>query len=234
MQNKPNWPPGRDTPAFHYSIVPPFQPDADCTNKAKPGHPGISGEWDAGRQANAPNKPNLRAGDLEDKCRADKELRPMRCASSPGKTKPIRPGGGYQGSGFSGPRPGARTPGQSYKQTQFSGHGRDGRGTHGRDAHATERLTASLRTGLLRQTKPISGGIKRGTSAVRTRSCDQWDARAASEKQSQFGRSCRFEVCRGRSLCLPCSKATTSGQPQGVAPTGSCRMQFETSNFLRL
>jgi hypothetical protein len=31
------------------------------------------------------------------------------------------------------------------KQTQFSGHGRDGRGTHGRNARATERLAASPR-----------------------------------------------------------------------------------------
>jgi hypothetical protein len=31
------------------------------------------------------------------------------------------------------------------KQSQFPGHGRDGRGTHGRDARATERLAASPR-----------------------------------------------------------------------------------------
>ncbi len=217
---------GRHTPLLYCSIIPPFQPDADCTNKAKPGHPGISGEPDAGRRANAPNKPNFCAGDLEDKCRADKELQPMGCTSGlgktkpilslriadfglrivgqtcrlrpaqgdcakqtefpghgrsrpwyswaepalseaegtpmlrnalrrhceqgfcankpnfwpgkmkgkccankelrqvgcgsgPGKTKPIRSGGGYQGSGFSGPRPGARTLGRLYKQSQL-------------------------------------------------------------------------------------------------------------------
>jgi hypothetical protein len=41
-------------------------------------------------------------------------------------------------------------------------------------------------------------------------------------------------VCRGRPPCLPCFRATTLGQPQGVALTGSCRRQFETSNSLRL
>ena len=64
-------------------------------------------------------------------------------------------------------------------------HGRDGRGTHGRDALATERLTASLRTGLLRQTNPIPGRANGGASAVETKSCDRLHAGGGSEKQSQ-------------------------------------------------
>jgi hypothetical protein len=68
----------------------------------------------------------------------------------------------------------------------------------------------------MRQTNPICARAIWRISVVRTRSCDQWDARAASGKQSQFGRSCRFEVCRGRPLCLPCSRATTGGCPYRV------------------
>jgi hypothetical protein len=39
-------------------------------------------------RAAAPNEANLRAGVLEHKCRADKELRGTGCGSGPGKTKP--------------------------------------------------------------------------------------------------------------------------------------------------
>ncbi len=42
-------------------------------------------------------------------------------------------------------------------------------------------------SGQMRQTNPISGRMKLGTSAVRIRSCSQLDAPVASEKQSQFG-----------------------------------------------
>jgi hypothetical protein len=41
-------------------------------------------------RASAPNKPNLGAGDLEDKYRVNKELRPIGCTSGPRKTKPIQ------------------------------------------------------------------------------------------------------------------------------------------------
>jgi hypothetical protein len=68
----------------------------------------------------------------------------------------------------------------------------------GARAHATERLTASLRTGLLRQTKPIWGRAKGRTSALRTRSCDEYDIGAGSAKQSQFGAdSARSGPARG-------------------------------------
>jgi hypothetical protein len=94
----------------------------------------------------------------------------------------------------------------SEKRTQFLGHGRSrpwcwdpkrGQsclGTHsraGRPCHSRagcachERLAASLRTGLLCQTNPISAYVKRRTSAVRIRSCDESDAGTAQEKQSQ-------------------------------------------------
>jgi hypothetical protein len=65
------------------------------------------------------NKPNFGPGKMKGKCCANKELRRVCCESGPAKTKPIRPGGGYRGSGFSGPRPGARTLDRSYKQTQL-------------------------------------------------------------------------------------------------------------------
>ncbi len=39
-------------------------------------------------RASAPNEPNLRVGDVEDKCRADKELQPVGPSGDPGKTKP--------------------------------------------------------------------------------------------------------------------------------------------------
>jgi hypothetical protein len=74
--------------------------------------------------ASAPNKPNFGPGKMKGKCCANEELQQVGCGSGPGKTKPIRPRGGYRGSGFSGPRPGVRTSGQLYKQTQFSRHGR--------------------------------------------------------------------------------------------------------------
>jgi hypothetical protein len=90
-------------------------------NKAKCGHPGASGERHAGWRANAPNKPNFGPGKMKVKCCTNKELRRVCCESGPGKTKPIRPGGGYRGSGFSDPRPGARTLDRLYKQTQFPG-----------------------------------------------------------------------------------------------------------------
>jgi hypothetical protein len=42
-----------NTPSFHHS-----NPKAIMPNKAKPGHPGVSGEPDTGRRADAPNKPH--------------------------------------------------------------------------------------------------------------------------------------------------------------------------------
>lgn len=88
------------------------------------------------------------------------------------------------------------------KQSQFGGltkldaeadetrddHGRDGRGTHGQDAHATERFAASLRTGLLRQTNPISATVPIRRSAVPGANCAE---------QTQF----RRERFRGQVLC---------------------------------
>ncbi len=49
-----------------------------------------------------------------------------------------------------------------------------------------KRLAASLRTGLLRQTKPISAAAKWRASVVQIRSCGEWDTGEASEEQSQF------------------------------------------------
>ena len=81
---------GPYTPVFHYSIIPPSQSDAGCTNKAKHGHPGLSGEPDARRRANAPNKPNFGPDETSDKCCTDMELRRIGRAGGLGKTKPIR------------------------------------------------------------------------------------------------------------------------------------------------
>ncbi len=139
-------------------------------------------------RASAPNKPNFGAGQMKGKCRANKELRSMGCGSGPGKTKPIRSGGGYQGTAARPPAPEL----WAVVQTNPISGSRSGRPWYSwQDAHVTERLAASLRTGLLRQTNPILARAIWRISFVRTRSCDQSDARAASEKQSQFPRPVR-------------------------------------------
>jgi hypothetical protein len=57
-----------------------------------------------------------------------------------------------------------------------------------------ERLTASLRTALLRQTNPISGRAEGRISAVWITSCVEWNAKEAVEKQSQFGGPAKLDV----------------------------------------
>ena len=52
--------------------------------------PRLRGDDIATNRASAPNKPNFGAGDLEDKCRVNKELRPIGYTSGPRKTKPIQ------------------------------------------------------------------------------------------------------------------------------------------------
>ena len=54
--------------------------------------PRLRGDDIATDRASAPNKPNFGASDLEDKCRVNKELRPIGCTSGPRKTKPISGG----------------------------------------------------------------------------------------------------------------------------------------------
>jgi len=92
--------------------------DAHATERLA-ASPRLRGDDIATDTASAPNKPNFGASDLEDKCRVNKELRPIGCTSGPRKTKPIRPGGRVSGVRVQRPTPGARSPGRLYKQTQF-------------------------------------------------------------------------------------------------------------------
>ncbi len=92
--------------------------DAHATERLA-ASPRLRGDDIATDRASAPNKPNFGASDLEDKCRVNKELRPIGCTSGPRKTKPIRPGGRVSGVRVQRATPGARSPGRLYKQTQF-------------------------------------------------------------------------------------------------------------------
>jgi hypothetical protein len=80
--------------------------------------PRLRGDDIATDRASAPNKPNFGTGDLEDKCRVNKELRPIGCTNGPRKTKPIRPGGRVSGVRVQRPAPGARSPGRLYRKKQ--------------------------------------------------------------------------------------------------------------------
>ena len=72
--------------------------DAHATERLA-ASPRLRGDDIATDRASAPNKPNLREGDLEDKCRVNKELRPMGCTSGPEKQSQFGQGGGYRGQG---------------------------------------------------------------------------------------------------------------------------------------
>jgi len=97
-----------------------------------------------------------------------------------------------------------------------------------------------LRTGLLRQTNPICARAIWRVSIVRTRSCDQWDARAASGEQSQLGRSCRFEVSsvnQGNALVqasnfTPYTSNSAEGRSRQTNPIwgGVASLKFQVSS----
>ena len=79
--------------------------------------------------ASAPNKPNLRGGDFEGKCRANKELGQVGSRSVPGKTKPN----------------GSPAKLEAETNKAWDNRGRDGRGTHGRSRPCYGRVAASPR-----------------------------------------------------------------------------------------
>ncbi len=150
----------------------------------------------------------------------------MGCTSGLGKTKPILPlrlvdfglGDRPAASGLVRPlapnkpnfRITARTAvvltGETGSQTRYS--------ALGVPCPCYERLAAPLRTRLLRQTNPISGWMERGTSAVRIKSCDELDAPAALEKQSQLG---EFQVS---SLRFEGGEAVVRNKPNSAKPAG--------------
>jgi hypothetical protein len=70
---------------------------------------------DSSPWASTPNKPNLRGGDFEGKCRANKKLGQVGSRSGPGKTKPN----------------GSPAKLEAEANKAWDNHGRDGRGTHG-------------------------------------------------------------------------------------------------------
>jgi hypothetical protein len=210
MQNKPNWPPGRDTPAFHHSIIPPFQARCRSYKQSQ-----TWASWDIwGTRRGRPSKCARQTQVPGGPC----PTIPPRCRLYKQQTNPIlRFLTGDCGLGTDLGRDATPAachlwPARAGCQTNpiWSGSGvRD----LPRPGNAWRRLPACagmtlLRTGLLRQTNPIWGRMKRGTSAVRIRSCDELGAPAALKKQSQkaevSGQSpvdkrtnkAEFEVCR--------------------------------------
>ncbi len=127
----------------------------------------------------APNKPNFGPGRRKDKCRVDKELWRMGHGRGREKTKPIwRSDKAGRGGGRD---TGRSRPGRPRYSWALAPMLRD----------ALRRLPACagmtlLRTGVLRQTNPISERVISRTSAVPTRTCNASDAGRAPTKQSQF------------------------------------------------
>jgi hypothetical protein len=146
MQNKPNWPPGRDTPAFHHSIIPPFQARCRLYKQSQTWAP-----WDIwGTRRGRPSK-----------CAKQSQFFDCGLGDRPAASSLIRP--------IAPNKPNCRVtavPAYSWAEPAPSAALRAGSEQSRSDAHATERPTASLRTGLLRQTRRLR---QKSPSRVSTR-----------------------------------------------------------------
>jgi hypothetical protein len=155
VRNKANLRP--ECPPFHYSIIPPFQAEADRANRTQLAwlRRAGRGQRDGGRGANAPNKPNFRRTCGRGKWLAGKELWYIAPAIGFGKTKPICPND-PRGARDAGATSRAGAAAYCAKQTQFAAAGR------GRPSPRPEALTLPP-TGQMCETKPICPATPRGT-----------------------------------------------------------------------
>ena len=109
--------------------------------------------------ATAPNKPNFGPGKMKGKCCANKGLRQVGCGSGPGKTKPIRSGGGYQGQGSA-----ARVPAPELRASCTNKPNSDRGHVRGKSCRGKE-LWFIIHAEGFGKTKPIS--IRRGGRLLR-------------------------------------------------------------------
>ncbi len=141
------------------------------------------------------NKPNSAESDLEDKCRADKELRRIACGKGLGKTKPIS-------RGRQGPGPkGVRTAGGDSCTTKANFR------------HAADREIGGPR-GPTVPNKPNLPGAISVVSVASTKDYEDSDGNGRMEEQSQFGRASAFKARGSEDRHLPpCLRAFAQNKP---------------------